>query len=168
MVHRGEPDAALLLPCAVVARDFEVLADELHGGDPAKADNDFGVQELRLPAKITDARVLLGTERVPVVRRAALNNVCDIAVVPPKVNDAQHVIQEFPGGPDKRLSGQILLLARAFSDEENFRVRRPHAEDDVVPRLAQGAHRALQTCGFQRFPIHARISFPAHSSRSSR
>ena len=107
-------------------------------------------------------------KRVAVVRRAAFDDVCDIAVVPPEVDDAQHIVQQLSGWTDKRLAGQILLLTRTLADEENLRVRGSDAEYNVVPRLAQGTHRTLQAHCPQLFPAHGDLPFCVYSSRSSR
>ena len=79
--------------------------------------------------------------------------------MPAKINDAQHVVEQLSRRADKRLAGQVLLLARAFADEENLCILRPDAEDDIVPRLAQGAHRALQADASKLVPGHGAHSF---------
>ena len=58
----------------------------------------------------------------------------DIAVVPPEVDDGQHVVEQLPGRADEWLAAQVLLLAGAFPDEDDGRGAWSDAEHDTVAR----------------------------------
>ena len=61
VVDGGHLDAAALEPLTVLRGDFEVLFDDDLGGDAAKADDDLGPQQRRLPPQPADANKKLFT-----------------------------------------------------------------------------------------------------------
>ena len=65
-------------PLTVLPADLEVLADILHGGDAAQADDDLRADQGDLLLQPGAAGGLLLRELVPVFRRAALDHVGDV------------------------------------------------------------------------------------------
>ena len=67
------------------------------------------------------------------------DDIRDVAVVAAKVDDCEHLVEEFTRRADERLTLQILIFARPLADEQHLRVLRADAKNDVVPRLRQRA-----------------------------
>ena len=145
MVNGGHVDAAPLEPLAVLSGDAEVLPDDLLGGDAAQTDDDLGPQQRRLTAQPAQAGLLLHVQGVPVLGRTAFDDVTDIAVVSAQVNDGEHLVKKLNCRADKRLNGQILLLAGTLADKYDVRRRLTDAENHIGPGPCQGAGGALQT-----------------------
>ena len=103
------------------------------------------------------AGLLLRVQRIPVLGRAAFDDVGDVDVLlPVQIDDLQHLVQQLSAPAHKGLSLEILVLSRTLADEHDLRVLFPHAEHHVCPRLVQGAFPALQTRFFKLLPIHTR------------
>lgn len=133
MVKSHKMDSGLVEPNAVLLRDLEILIDQLLRRDSAETDNDLGLKQLGLHSQPSDAGLLLCGKRISVLRRAALDNIADVAVVPSQTDDGEHIIEELACRADERLSLQILLSAGTFTDEEHFGISRPDAKDDILP-----------------------------------
>lgn len=56
-----------LEPLSMFLGDFEVRLDQHHGGNSAQANDQFGVDQIDLPAQPADTGLLLGVERITVV-----------------------------------------------------------------------------------------------------
>ena len=52
-----------------------------------------------------------------------------------KVDDREHLVEEFARRADERLALQILIFTGALAHEQHLRVLWADAEDDMVPRL---------------------------------
>ena len=135
MIEGGKEDAALFDELPVLAGDLEIRPDQAHGGDAAEADDDLRLEELRLRAQKIDTGVLLGLHGVPVFGRTAFDDIRDVAVVAAKVDDREHLVEEFARRADERLALQILIFAGALAHEQHLCVLWADAEDDMVPRL---------------------------------
>ena len=80
MVNSRHPEGTLLHPLAVLAGDAIVRVDQPFGGNTAQAYDDLWPDQGNLIAQIADAGVLLRFQWIPVMGRAALDNVGNIAV----------------------------------------------------------------------------------------
>ena len=69
-------------PLTMLPADLEVLADILHGGDAAQADDDLRADQGDLLLQPAAAGGLLLRERVAVFRGAALDHVGDVDAAP--------------------------------------------------------------------------------------
>src|SRR5690606_13337455 len=81
---------------------------------------------------------------VEVARRAALDDVADVAAVPGEAELLEHeLVEELARAPDERLAEAVLLGAGALAHEEEVGLGVAHAEDDLrAPgggQLATGA-----------------------------
>lgn len=159
VIEGSKPDAAFLRPRPMLLCDLEIFADELHSRDTAKTDNDLWLQELRLRTQPVDAGILFGLQRIAVMRRAAFYDIRYVAVMASEVDDAEHIVQKPSGRADKRLTPQILLFTRSFTNEQDLRIVRSDTKDDVRASLAQGTFGTADTRGAQRVKIH-HISSP--------
>ena len=102
MVDGGHPDPVFLHPLAVLPGDAVFGINDPLGCNTAQADDDPGLDQCHLIAKISDAIILLRFHGVPVPGRAALDDVGNIAVfLAVQVNDGKHIIQQFSGGTYK-------------------------------------------------------------------
>ncbi len=137
VVDGGHPDAPLFYPLTMFPGDAEVGADEAQGGNPAQADNDFRANQCHLVPQVVDAGVLLNLHGVPVFGWAALDNVGDVAIVPPQVDDTQHVVQKLTSRADEGLSLQVLLLAGPLAHKHDVGVSGAYAKDHIVPGFTQ-------------------------------
>ena len=93
MVDGGVQHPVLLHPLPMLLGDPVVRLDQAHGGDPAQTHHDFGLDQLHLLPEVADAGVLLRVQRVPVLGRAALDDVGDVEVLlPAQAHQAQHLV----------------------------------------------------------------------------
>ena len=154
VVNGGHPDAAPLHPGAVLAGDAEIGIDKPLGGDAAEADDDLRLHQCHLIAQILDAGVLLRFQGIPVPGRTAFDNVGNVAVgVSIQVDDGQHIVQQFARRANEGNTRQILLLAGAFAHKHHIRFPVAHAENHIVPGLAQAAPVTAASAGFQFIPV---------------
>ena len=119
--------------------DAKVRADEGHGRDPAQTDDDFGVDEGDLPVQPAAAGLLLDAQGIPVPGRAALDDVGDVDPGAVQIDHGEHVVQQLPRWAHKGQALPVLLLAGTLPDKQDLRLLIARAEDQLVPRLPQGA-----------------------------
>src|SRR5512140_68996 len=137
---RGEHGYAVPFP-PLPARPGDLLLDsqqEIQRGCTEGAD-DFGADRPNLAQQERKARLRLVREGDPVPRRAALHDVGDVDVLPPKADPRDPLIEPLPGGSDERLPPAVLLGPRPLADEHQPGAGVPHPEDD---RAAPRAKRA--------------------------
>ena len=149
MIEGGKEDAALFDELPVLAGDLEIWPDQAHGGDAAETDDDLRLEELRLRAQKIDTGVLLGLHGVPVFGRAAFDEIRDVAVVAAKVDDREHLVEEFARRADERIALHILIAARAFADKHYVGILVAHTENYVISALAKFASAARVAFSFQ-------------------
>ena len=128
--------------------DAEVRADEGHGRDAAETDDDLRIHQGDLALQPVPAGILLDPQGVPVPGRAALDDVGDVDLRAVEIDDPKHIVEQVPGGAHKGHALPVLLLAGAFADEHDLRLLIAHAEDQLVPRLPQGAAPAARAFPF--------------------
>ena len=103
-------------------------------------DDDPRVDQLDLLLEIRATRLDLAGRRVAVLRRAALDDVGDVALGAGQADLLPHeAVQQLAGTADEGLAGQVLLAAGPFADEQQVGRRAPDAEDDLGPPLGQRA-----------------------------
>ena len=139
MVNGAHPDSVFLCPLAMLLGDPVVFPDKLLGGDSSETDNDFRSDQRHLISQVTDASFLLCLQRIPVMRRAALDDIGNVTVFSAQVHNGKHVIQKMPCRTHKGLPFQIFLLAGTFTDEHYIRIRRTNAKYNMISGLAQAA-----------------------------
>ena len=140
MVNGGHLHAAPAEPLAVFGGDFEILLDDGLGCNAAETDNDFGLDQCNLVAKITDAGILLRFQRIPVLGRTALDDVGNIAVaVAAQINDPKHIVQQLSRRTHKGYALNVLLFAGAFAYEHDLGV----GLADVAVDVQAAAHAGL-------------------------
>ena len=153
MVDGGHGHPCFLHPLPVLLGDPIVGVNEPLGGDAAQADDHLGAQQGHLVAQIADTGVLLGVQGVPVVGRAALDNIGDVYVfLPAQINEGEHIVQQLACGAHKGLPLQVLLFSRALPHQQNGGGLGPHPEHHVVSGLRQGALAAGLAGVLQLFP----------------
>ena len=81
VIDGGDHKIAFFHPFAVLGGDFIVGADQAHGGDSAKADDEPRFDKAHLLAQIVDADILLCAERIAVFGRTAFEHIGDIHLV---------------------------------------------------------------------------------------
>ena len=146
--------------------DAVLRIDDPLGSDATQAHDDLGLHQGHLLTQIPNAGILLFLRRVPVLRRAALDDIGDIAILASiQIDDAKHLIQQFSRGAYERLTLQVLLLSRAFPDEHYICFPLSYTEDHTVPSPTQVACRTAGTGFLQFFPCaHISDSFADHFS----
>ena len=166
MVQGGHPHPGLPDPLAVLPGDLEVLPDEAAGGDAAQAHDDLGADQGHLGPEIADAGVLLGVQGVPVLGRAALDDVGDVHVLRPvQVDELQHLVQQLAPPAHEGLPLEVLVFPGALADAHDLRVPGPYSEDHVVPAVGQGALLTAETGPLQFLPggmVHVRRLLSDH------
>ena len=153
VVHGHHPHPGLFDPLAMLTGDFEVLLDELHGGDASQADDDLRFEQGHLVAQIADTGLLLNVQGVPVLGRAALDHVADEHLLPLQVDHGQHIVQQLARPAHKGPAGAVLLLAGALPDEHDLRVPGSLAEHHVGPGLRQAALLTVDALLIEGVPI---------------
>ena len=76
-------------------------------------------------------------QRVPILRRAAFDNIGNIYIRAVQPNHLQHVVQELTASSHKGDTLLILVLAGSLSNEENLRVLGAVAKDHMGPGFRQ-------------------------------
>ena len=154
-----EEDAVLLNEGAVLLGHRKVGPDHPLGGDAAKADHDLGPQQAELLPQPRHTGLALGGERVAVFRRAAFDDVGDIAVLAAvKVDGEQIFIQKLSAAAHEGQPLLVLALAGALADEQNLGVFGALAEHHIRAGLAQAAAAAGKAVGPECFPIHISLN----------
>ena len=161
MVNGGHLHAAPLEPLSVLLRDLKVLLDDDLCRNAPEAHDDLRLHQRRLPPQIADAGVLLHVQRVPVLRRAALDHVGNVDLCPVQMDDLQHIVQKLSRPAYKGHALLILVLAGSLADEHDLRRFASIAEDYVRPGVRQRAAPAGGTFRPQRFPSIRHCSAPS-------
>ena len=134
--------------------DLEIGLDKAHGSDPPQTDNDPGPDECHLVAEIVNAGVLLRVQGIPVVGRAALDDVGDVHVfLTAQIDELQHLIQQLAAPSHKGLALEVLIFSGSLSDEHDLRIPDAYAEYHMVPGVRQRAPLAGEALSFQFCPI---------------
>ena len=117
MINGSHLHAGPVEPLPMLLGNTKSLVNDPHGGDSAQTNDDFGADQGRLGAEITNTGVLLCVQGVPIAGRAAFDDVGDVDLGAGQVNQGQHQIQQFSGGAYEGLPLQIFLLTGTFSNE---------------------------------------------------
>ena len=105
------------MPVVVPSRPFTAVAPS--------ATMTLGLSTAICALEIRQARRHLVGQRGPVVRRAALQDVADEDLVARVAHGLDHLRQKLTGPADKRQALPVLVGARRFADEHDFRMRAP-------------------------------------------
>ena len=155
--HQG---LALFEKNAMLFGDLQVRLNQLLARDASQTHQDLGPQQGELVAQVADAGILLSGQGVPVLGRAALDNVGDVHVgVPVQVHGGQHFVQQLSAPAHKGFTLQVLVFTGAFSHEHHFGFGISHPEHHMVPRLAQGTFFTGQTGLLQFLPMVDHTAF---------
>lgn len=152
--QRHGHDPVFHSPLSVLLRDLEVIPNIRGCGDAAETDDDLRTDQRNLLGEPQAAGLLLNVQGVAVFRRAALYHVGDIDFAAIQVDQLQHIVQQLAGTAHKGFALQILLLARALTDEHDLGLRIADAEHHVGARFTQSAAAAAQTFLLQFIQIH--------------
>lgn len=155
------PDAVLLHPLAVLFGDFEVFVDHIAGGNAAKADDDFRLDQLDLLLEIADTLTDFGRVRVAVLRRAAFYHVADVDVaVSAQVNGCKEFVQQLSASAHKRFALCVLVCAGAFTDKHDVRMGISHAENHICAGRRKGTFLTAEAMGAEFLVIHTHGNLP--------
>jgi hypothetical protein len=139
----------------VFPSDPEIFPDQSRGGNSAQTDQNFRLYQSNLIVEIADAGILLHFLGVTIVRRAAFDDVRNVAILfAVKVNDTQHIIQQLSCTTHKGLSLQIFLLSRTFAHEHDLTFPVAYTEYYIVPCGAKPATVATAAGIFKACPVH--------------
>ena len=141
-----EQDAAFFVQLTMLLGHGEILSDHPLGGNAAKADHDLWLQQAELLPQPGHTGFALSRLGVTVLRRAALDDVCNIAVLRAvKVDGKQIFVQQLAAAPHKGQTLLILILAGAFAHKQNFGIFHTLTEHHIGAGLAQLAAGAGKT-----------------------
>lgn len=162
MVDSRHINARLFLPLAVLLGDLIIVMNQTVGRHPAQAHDDFGPQQGYLSPEKVDAGILLGVQRVPVLGRAALDDVADVYVfLPAQAHEGEHLIQQLTRFAHKGDSLLVLVLPWAFSHHHDLCVVGTYPKHHVGPGVSQSAPLAVPARLFQLFPAsHKPLPLP--------
>jgi hypothetical protein len=74
--------------------------------------------------------------------RTTLDHIGDVDLFPVQIDQFEHGVQKFPGGPDEGNTLQIFLFTGTFSDQQYFRMWISDSENQICPfsrKAAAGA-----------------------------
>ena len=71
----GHPDTGLVYPLPVFPGDLKILPNQTASGNAPQTHDNFGLDQGDLIAKLVDAGILLGVQGIPVLGRAAFDDV---------------------------------------------------------------------------------------------
>ena len=116
-----EQDAALLDELSVLLCHRKVRADHPLCGNAAQTDHDLWPQQTELFPQPGHAGLALGGQRVPVLGRAAFDDVGNIAVPAAVQIDGEQIsIQQLAAAAHKRQALLILALAGTLAHKQHF------------------------------------------------
>ena len=129
------------------------------GSDAAQADDDLRPQQTELLSQPGHTGFALGGQGVAVLRRAALDDVSDIAVLFAVQVDGEEVfVQQLAAAAHKGQALLILVLAGAFAHKQYLGVLGTLTEHHVRPRFAQPTAAAGKALGLECFPFHISLN----------
>ena len=137
----------------------KVLPDHPLGRHPPQADHDLRPEQTELLPQPGHTGFALGGQGVAVLRRAALDDVSDIAVLFAVQVDGEEVfVQQLAAAAHKGQALLILVLAGAFAHKQYLGVLGTLTEHHVRPRFAQPTAAAGKALGLECFPFHISLN----------
>ena len=137
----------------------KVLPDHPLGRHTPQADHDLRLEQAELLPQPGHTGLALGGQGVAVLRRAALDDVGDIAVLFAVQVDGKEVfVQQLAAAAHKGQALLILALAGAFAHEQHLGVLGALTEHHVRPRFAQPTAAAGKALGLECFPFHISLN----------
>ena len=100
-------------------------------------DDNCRIYQLELPEKERRALLDFLGQRVPIPRRATLQDVADKHAIPAQADGRQQAVEKLARLPDKWQSGRVLSLARSFADTHHASVGCAIREHGPCPGLVQ-------------------------------
>ena len=159
VVGGHEEDAVLIVELAVLPDYRKVLPDHPLGRHPPQTDHDLRFEQTELLPQPGHTGFALGGQGVAVLRRAALDDVGDIAVLFAVQVDGEEVfVQQLAAAAHKRQALLILALAGAFAHEQHLGVLGTLTEHHVRPRFAQPTAAAGKALSLECFPFHISLN----------
>lgn len=150
---------------AVLLRDAKIRTDESHRGDAAETDDEPRSDQFDLPVEVGRAEAHLLRQRIPVVRGAAFQNICDVILLFGEPDRLEISVEQLARRTDEGLTRDVFIRPRCFPDKEQLRPLIPPSEDDLVPGLVQRAEGA-RLAGLSEFCQHT-LPFQTASRRHS-
>ena len=111
----------------------------------AHAEEEFGLNESDLLVENRSVRFHFACKRVPIVRRAALQNVGYVDFFACEADGLQYLVQQHAGPPHERFSLGIFVRSRRFSDDHEVRIRISGAEHRVFAGFIQWNEHIVRT-----------------------
>src|SRR5439155_2400881 len=124
-----------LVLLAVDACDPERAAREKLRREVAECRDDGGLDQLDLAEEVALARLDLVRLRVAVARRAALQHVRDVDVLPRHPDASKQLLEQLPGLADERETLLVLVESRRLADEQQVGARIAGTEHDLRAAL---------------------------------
>ena len=145
-----------VLPCYAEVRRNEPLRRY-----PAETNDDNGSYKLHLLSQIRQAKLGFLRLRVTVVRRTALDHVCNVYIlISVEIKQGKIHIEKPSAFSDKGKPLQVLLLARAFADEHYLRLFVPRSENKVCPCFSERTFKTISALLFKGFQVFFQKCFP--------
>jgi len=139
-VQHGEDEKLLYLEYLPPdLHDPDFLAQEGLHCEVAEGADHPGLDHLDLLKQKRLAGLDFIRKRIAVVRRAALDDICDVDIGPRKADRFQELVQQAAGGSHKGFALPILVESWGFTDEHDACVRVANAEDHLGPARGQAA-----------------------------
>ena len=154
VVNGGDHIIALLNPLAVLGGNLIIGANQTHGGDSAKANDQLGLNKAHLLTQVIDANVLLCAEGIAVFGWTAFEHIGDIYLVARDTDGIEILIKQFARTPHKGCAGKILLFAGCFPDEHQIGIFVACTENGIGFGFVKGAFLAVITLFFKFIPSH--------------
>src|SRR3990172_9709730 len=144
MKGRHQLDAMIAVPVAAQFGDRNFALQQGLHGELSQRDDDLRSNEIDLFLQERFAGRHLVRLRIAVLGRPALDHIGDINVLALHSHSlGDDVGQKLPGPADERLSLQIFIAPRPFTDEHQLRLGMAHAEDDIGSARAKLAALAI-------------------------
>jgi hypothetical protein len=133
VIERHVGDSAALDDAAAHAADRSLAGQQPLQRVPAQDEHDFRLHEVDLALQKRLAGLGFGRHRVPVLGRAALQDVRYVNVVPSQPDLPEERVQELAGGAHERLPLDVLVEAGRLPDDHDVGRAGPGARDRLVP-----------------------------------
>ena len=107
------------------------------GRYPAQGNDQLGLDDPQLLLQMRQALLHLGSQRIPVIRRPALENITDVDIPASQLDGRQDLVQQLPGPANERLPLTVLSVTSNRAISFAFRPSREKSIRlvDVIPFL---------------------------------
>ena len=144
MIGDDERNAVILVDSTTKLSDRSFCVEKSLGSEAAECNDDFRLDQLQLPHEIRAARRDFIGKRIPVARRAVLEDVADEYVLALEIDGGKNLGEKLACRSHERPSRRVLVCARRFANAYQLGRWTPLSGNWFGCSLVKPAARALR------------------------